>query len=82
MARSEPPSYAEAHAVRSGCGRSVSEAKATREGEGERLRLRTGQMRSSASGIGTLDACVWVKEEEEPAAEKPAAAARAEEPPA
>ena len=50
-------------AIKSGCGSIVSEQNATREGEGERLRLSTGQSRSKASGIehGLLieDATPW-----------------------
>jgi len=47
-----PPSYAAAKACNRFDGRMVSAPNVIREGDGDRIRLRTGQMRSIASGMG------------------------------
>ena len=47
-----PPSYAAAKACKRFEGRMVSAPNVIREGDGDRMRLRTGQMRSIASGMG------------------------------
>ena len=46
-----PPSYAAAKACKRFEGRMVSAPNVIREGDGDRMRLRTGQMRSIASGM-------------------------------